>query len=116
MQGPFVSTEMAEWFRAGYFTTSLLVRRQCDERFYMLGDLVNMCGGNPFQSSIRIAPLKQEPSKLTEQELLQYQLMQTQMNLRQTRVFNQGEPWSALTPLQQRELLTQQMLAQPQVH
>lgn len=58
VQGPFSATEMAEWFRAGYFTVSLLVRRQCDERYFTLGDLVKQCpGGVPFLNC-RIPPLK----------------------------------------------------------
>lgn len=30
LQGPFTSSEMAEWFSAGYFTMNLLVKRGCD--------------------------------------------------------------------------------------
>lgn len=97
MQGPFLSSEMAEWFRAGYFTTSLMVRRQCDERFYMLGDLVTLCAGNPFQTNVRIAPLKMEPPKMHEPNL-QFQLLQTQLALRQAavRALERTEPWSTL--------------------
>lgn len=113
LQGPFSSSEMAEWFRAGYFTVTLLVRRQCDERFYMLGDLVTLCNGNPFQTSLRIAPLKNE----TPNDILKIQIMQ-QLALRQasSRVYPQGEPWSGIPPLPQRDMLTQQLLTQPQVH
>lgn len=113
LQGPFSSSEMAEWFRAGYFTVSLLVRRQCDERFYMLGDLVQLCNGNPFQTTMRIAPLKHE----TQNDILQLQMLQTQLALRQAnaRPYPQGEPWSGLSSLQQRELLSQQLIPQPQV-
>ena len=35
--GPFTSSEMAEWFSAGYFTMNLQVRRGCDEKFSPLG-------------------------------------------------------------------------------
>ena len=35
--GPFLSSEMAEWFSAGYFTMNLLVKRGCDEKFQPLG-------------------------------------------------------------------------------
>lgn len=35
--GPFASSEMAEWFSAGYFTMNLLVKRGCDEHFQALG-------------------------------------------------------------------------------
>lgn len=116
LQGPFSSTEMAEWFQAGYFSTNLLVRRPCDERFFTLGDLVAMCNGNPFQSSLRIPPLKQDVQKLPE-DLMQLKLMQTQFALRQpnTRAFNPAESWQGIGSLQQRELFTQQLLSQTQV-
>ncbi|KAJ8976707.1 hypothetical protein NQ317_005925 [Molorchus minor] len=45
MQGPFSNIEMAEWYKAGYFSNQLKVRRQCDERFYLLGELIAICGG-----------------------------------------------------------------------
>jgi len=35
--GPFTSSEMAEWFSAGYFTMNLQVKRGCDERYSPLG-------------------------------------------------------------------------------
>ncbi|XP_029169789.1 GRB10-interacting GYF protein 2-like isoform X3 [Nylanderia fulva] len=62
VQGPFLATEMAEWCKAGYFTTGLLVRRNCDERYATLGDLIKMCGRVPFTPGPPIPPLK-----LTEQ-------------------------------------------------
>ena len=37
IQGPFTNEEMLEWFKAGYFNISLLVRRVCDEVFLPLG-------------------------------------------------------------------------------
>lgn len=115
MQGPFPPSEMAEWFRAGYFTTSLMVRRQCDERFCMLGDLVTLCGGNPFQNNLRIGPLKVEQPKIHE-DAYQFHLLQTQLALRQAaaKALGQtpGDPWSSLTAMQQRDLVTQHMLHQ----
>lgn len=118
LQGPFLSSEMAEWFRAGYFTTSLLVKRLCDDSFYRLGDLANMCGGNPFQCNVRIPPLKQEMPTQSEGELLQYQLLQRQLALRQAatmRALNQNEPWGGMQGMQGRDLVTQQVLAHQQV-
>lgn len=50
MQGPFTNMEMSEWFKAGYFGQDLKVRRHCDERFYLLGELIAMCNSNPFQT------------------------------------------------------------------
>lgn len=117
MQGPFLSSEMAEWFRAGYFTTSLMVRRQCDERFYMLGDLVTLCAGNPFQTNVRIAPLKLEQPKMHHEPDLQFQLLQTQLALRQAavRALGQTEPWGGLSPLQQRDLAQHLLASHPPV-
>ena len=34
--GPFTTVEMCEWFQAGYFTMTLLVKRGCDEGFQPL--------------------------------------------------------------------------------
>lgn len=46
--GPFQSSEMAEWFSAGYFTMNLLVKRGCDEEFMGLGDVIKRWGRVPF--------------------------------------------------------------------
>lgn len=110
-----MSTEMAEWYRAGYFTTSLLVRRQCDERYFSLGELVTLCGGgNPFQLGVRVPPLKNEVQKLPEHDLLQLQFMQA-FAMRQARAFGQNEAWPGMPPMPQRDLFAQQMMTQPQV-
>lgn len=58
VQGPFLASEMAEWWKQGYFSTSLLVRRTCDERYASLGDLMSMCGRVPFKPGPPIPPLK----------------------------------------------------------
>lgn len=58
VQGPFLASEMAEWYKAGYFTTGLLVRRTCDERYATLGDLIKMFGRVPFTPGPPIPPLK----------------------------------------------------------
>ncbi|KAK5644037.1 hypothetical protein RI129_007882 [Pyrocoelia pectoralis] len=121
LQGPFLSSEMAEWFRAGYFTSTLLVKRLCDESFYRLGDLVAMCSGNPFQCNMRIPTLKLEvPPPTADNDLLQYQLLQRQFAYRQAQASNirslsQPEPWANLSSLQQRDLLNQQVLVQAQM-
>ncbi|KYN44879.1 hypothetical protein ALC56_00875 [Trachymyrmex septentrionalis] len=59
VQGPFLASEMAEWYKAGYFTTGLFVRRTCDERYVTLGDLIKMFGRIPFTPGPPIPPLKQ---------------------------------------------------------
>ncbi|XP_046396251.1 GRB10-interacting GYF protein 2-like isoform X2 [Ischnura elegans] len=58
VQGPFGSGEMADWFRAGYFNTTLLVRRACDECFSQLGDLMKLWGRIPFLPGPNPPPLK----------------------------------------------------------
>ncbi|XP_071451903.1 GRB10-interacting GYF protein 2 isoform X2 [Hetaerina americana] len=58
VQGPFGSGEMADWFRAGYFNTTLLVRRACDECFSQLGDLMKLWGRIPFSPGPNPPPLK----------------------------------------------------------
>lgn len=50
ISGPFSNQEMAEWFQAGYFTMSLLIKRACDETFQPLGDIMKMWGRVPFTS------------------------------------------------------------------
>ncbi|KAK4887571.1 hypothetical protein RN001_003842 [Aquatica leii] len=120
LQGPFLSSEMAEWYRAGYFTSSLLVKRLCDETFHRLGDLETMCGGNPFQCSIRIPPLKHEvPPPALNNDLLQFQMLQRQYAYRQAqassmRALNQTEPWTNMSSLQ-RDLVNPQVLVHPQM-
>ncbi|CAB1326064.1 unnamed protein product [Coregonus sp. 'balchen'] len=42
MQGPFSNPEMTEWFQAGYFTMTLLVKRGCDEVFQPLGEIIKI--------------------------------------------------------------------------
>lgn len=56
--GPFLSGEMAEWFRAGYFTLNLLVKRSCDDRYSQLGDLIKIWGRIPFMPGPAVPPLK----------------------------------------------------------
>lgn len=56
-QGPFAATEMAEWYKAGYFLESLFVWRACDTRYSTLGELVKLCGGGvPFLTPTHIPP------------------------------------------------------------
>lgn len=56
--GPFLSGEMAEWFRAGYFTLNLLVKRACDDQYSQLGDLIKIWGRIPFMPGPAVPPLK----------------------------------------------------------
>lgn len=48
-QGPFSSGDMSEWYKAGYFQESLMVRRSIDNTFTPLGHLVKIFGASrPF--------------------------------------------------------------------
>ena len=38
--GPFTNAEMADWFKHGYFTMNLLIKRTMDEAFQPLGKKV----------------------------------------------------------------------------
>uniref|UniRef100_A0A8C5K2L6 GRB10 interacting GYF protein 1 n=1 Tax=Jaculus jaculus TaxID=51337 RepID=A0A8C5K2L6_JACJA len=57
IQGPFTTQEMAEWFQAGYFSMSLLVKRGCDEGFQPLGEVIKMWGRVPFAPGPSPPPL-----------------------------------------------------------
>ncbi|KPP76335.1 PERQ amino acid-rich with GYF domain-containing protein 1-like [Scleropages formosus] len=63
IQGPFTTLEMSEWFQAGYFSMTLLVKRGCDEGFQPLGDVIKMWGRVPF------APGPSPPPLLVRQPL-----------------------------------------------
>lgn len=43
-QGPFTAQDMSEWYKAGYFQESLMVRRSNDGAFIPLGQLVKVYG------------------------------------------------------------------------
>lgn len=58
LSGPFSNQEMAEWFQAGYFTMSLLVKRGCDEVFQPLGEIMKIWGRVPFTPGPAPPPLQ----------------------------------------------------------
>ena len=58
VQGAFTADEMNEWFSAGYFTMTLMVRRGCDETYSSLGDLIKKWGRVPFIPGPVPPPLK----------------------------------------------------------
>ncbi|XP_066506630.1 LOW QUALITY PROTEIN: GRB10-interacting GYF protein 1 [Hoplias malabaricus] len=72
IQGPFSQMEMYEWFQAGYFTMTLLVKRGCDEGFQPLGDVIKMWGRVPFSPGPSPPPLLGN----MDQEFLKKQLEQ----------------------------------------
>ncbi|XP_030648500.1 GRB10-interacting GYF protein 1 isoform X2 [Chanos chanos] len=95
IQGPFTTVEMCEWFQAGYFTMSLLVKRGCDEGFQPLGDVIKMWGRVPFSPGPSPPPLLGN----MDQELLKKQLEQAataalyqQLQMRFQHMNRCGEP------------------------
>ena len=58
IQGPFPLEEMGEWFTAGYFTMTLLVKRGCDDYFCPLGELIKTWNRIPFQAGVQPPPLR----------------------------------------------------------
>ncbi|KAK1153527.1 GRB10-interacting GYF protein 1-like [Acipenser oxyrinchus oxyrinchus] len=84
IQGPFTTQEMAEWFQAGYFTMTLLVKRGCDEGFQPLGEVIKMWGRVPFAPGPSPPPLlgNMDQERLKKQQELAaaalYQQLQQQ--------------------------------------
>lgn len=115
MQGSFSSLEMAEWYKAGYFSHQLKVRRQSDERFFMLGELIKMCGGNPFQSPIQFPLLKNDVTKIPDPDLLQFQYLSQLVAYKQAPTRILPEPWNSALTLQQQDLTPQRLIMQQQV-
>ncbi|CAH1173798.1 unnamed protein product [Phaedon cochleariae] len=114
MQGPFSHLEMAEWYKAGYFSNQLKVRRPCDERFFLLGELITLCGGaNPFQSAVRFPVLKNDVTEMADPDLLKFQYLSQMAAYKQAQARMLPEPWSAIT-LQQQELAAQRLMVQQQ--
>lgn len=132
MQGPFTNMEMSEWFKAGYFGQDLKVRRHCDERFYLLGELIAMCNSNPFQTrcglsnlvisrlwsypstfSVQFPVLKNDISKMPEHDR-QFQMLPQIEAYKQAQARVMADPWSALA-LRQHELVSQRLILQQQV-
>uniref|UniRef100_A0A3Q3AK25 GRB10 interacting GYF protein 2 n=1 Tax=Kryptolebias marmoratus TaxID=37003 RepID=A0A3Q3AK25_KRYMA len=79
IQGPFSNQEMSEWFQAGYFTMSLLVKRGCDEVFQPLGEIMKIWGRVPFSPGPAPPPLQSDG----DQERLKRQQELTALNLYQ---------------------------------
>ncbi|KAF9928140.1 hypothetical protein FBU30_002596 [Linnemannia zychae] len=46
IQGPFLSDEMHEWYKGGFFTMDLLVKREQDSTFEPLGSLIRKVGSD----------------------------------------------------------------------
>uniref|UniRef100_A0A8C8EXX7 GYF domain-containing protein n=1 Tax=Oncorhynchus tshawytscha TaxID=74940 RepID=A0A8C8EXX7_ONCTS len=70
---PFPTLEMCEWFQAGYFSMSLLVKRGCDEGFQPLGDVIKMWGRVPFAPGPSPPPLLVRPPPMDQERLKKQQ-------------------------------------------
>ncbi|XP_051061237.1 GRB10-interacting GYF protein 1 isoform X4 [Phodopus roborovskii] len=118
IQGPFTTQEMAEWFQAGYFSMSLLVKRGCDEGFQPLGEVIKMWGRVPFAPGPSPPPLlgNMDQERLKKQQELAaaalYQQLQHQhflqlvgsRQLPQCTTLREKAAMGDLTPPQQQQL------------
>ena len=66
---------MTDWFKAGFFNSSLQVRQEGDSSFTELGELIKKYGPSPFTSPV--IPTVNPADKMAL--LLQQQLLQKQM-------------------------------------
>merc|ERR1711971_440505 len=57
VQGPYSSFTMLEWFKAGYFKNSLLIRREVDNAFTALGVYQRLYGRVPFSAGAYPDPI-----------------------------------------------------------
>ncbi|XP_069775978.1 GRB10-interacting GYF protein 2-like isoform X7 [Narcine bancroftii] len=115
IQGPFTTQEMADWFQAGYFPMSLLVKRGCDEGFQPLGDVIKMWGRVPFAPGPSPPPLlgdmdqgrlkKQRELAAALYHQLQYQQFLQLINSRQQLLQCALQQKSNMTPQQQQQLV-----------
>ncbi|KAJ7313287.1 hypothetical protein JRQ81_004573 [Phrynocephalus forsythii] len=115
IQGPFTTQEMAEWFQAGYFTMSLLVKRGCDEGFQPLGEVIKMWGRVPFAPGPSPPPLlgNMDQERLKKQQELAAAALYQQLQHQQLLQLVNSRPQYAQCALQQKVAsgdLTQQQL------
>ncbi|XP_074839023.1 GRB10-interacting GYF protein 1 isoform X2 [Carettochelys insculpta] len=121
IQGPFPTQEMAEWFQAGYFSMSLLVKRGCDEGFQPLGEVIKMWGRVPFAPGPSPPPLlgNLDQERLKKQQELAaaalYQQLQHQQFLQLISRYLPDRPQFSPCVLQQKvatgDLTPQQLTA-----
>ncbi|XP_018423163.1 PREDICTED: PERQ amino acid-rich with GYF domain-containing protein 2 isoform X2 [Nanorana parkeri] len=78
IQGPFGNREMAEWYQAGYFPITLLLRRVCDETFQPLSDIIKLWGRVPF-----ITPPTPRLGELGPEQIGRHQEMTTLYQMQQ---------------------------------
>ncbi|CAO3569942.1 unnamed protein product [Mortierella alpina] len=60
VQGPFLSEEMHEWYKGGFFSPDLLVKREQDQTFEPLGSLIRRVGSDD-QPFLTAGVIHQEP-------------------------------------------------------
>ncbi|XP_062994518.1 GRB10-interacting GYF protein 1 isoform X2 [Elgaria multicarinata webbii] len=116
IQGPFTTQEMAEWFQAGYFTMSLLVKRGCDEGFQPLGEVIKMWGRVPFAPGPSPPPLlgNMDQERLKKQQELAAAALYQQLQHQQLLQLVNSRQQYAQCALQQKVAtgdLTQQQLS-----
>ncbi|KAG8135820.1 putative Glutamine rich protein, partial [Naja naja] len=94
IQGPFSNQEMTEWFQAGYFTMSLLVKRACDDSFQPLGDIMKIWGRVPFTpgpaSPLHMVMAQQQKAAVSSQQQQQLALLLQQFQALKMRKVEQN--------------------------
>lgn len=107
-QGPFSAQDMSEWYKAGYFQESLMVRRSIDGAFMPLGQLVKVYGRNaPFLAATMMEPIQAPPPPPPAVEIDPYRVQQQQQQQRMAPPDVNG--WNMMTPEQQIILLNMRM-------
>ncbi|KAI1319922.1 hypothetical protein EDD11_002597 [Mortierella claussenii] len=122
IQGPFSSQEMHEWYKGGFFSPELLVKREQDPTFEPLGSLIRRIGSEdkPFLLAgiIRSEQSAQSstPLRPTIPSLAQNRQQGSQMNLSPGWAVGMSAPSTPSTPSfgVDRLLLQQQQLQQQQ--
>jgi len=117
IQGPFSSEEMLQWFKAGYFTMGLLVRRVCDEIFLPLGDLIKLWNRVPFQPGPELPSITSQiyaAQLLRRQQQEEYKMMLMQQQRKMQQQQHHQQQQQQLQFQQQEMLLLQQMKEQQQ--
>ncbi|XP_076131454.1 GRB10-interacting GYF protein 1 isoform X1 [Alosa pseudoharengus] len=108
IQGPFSTVEMCEWFQAGYFTMTLLVKRGCDEGFQPLGDVIKMWGRVPFSPGPSPPPLlsnmDQEVFKKQLEQVATAALYQQQLQMRYQHINSNRCGESSMMPAMNRSM------------
>lgn len=109
-QGPFSAQDMSEWYKAGYFQESLMVRRSFDGAFMPLGQLVKVYGRNaPFMAATMMEPIQAPPPPPPTVEIDPYRVQQQQPQQQRMAPPPDVNGWNMMTPEQQIILLNMRM-------